>query len=154
MSGRVIEEMERDLTFTQYSRLIQEQKNDQNRYDQLKTQEKELTTAIQETTAKYKKEQNNFSREQDENQKEQTELKRQKNEAQVEKDLHIQYLERQIMGKQSCEDRLHKKKETELQKEIDRLRGVLATEQEVNGAVEVHLKERVQMLNAKYKSQE
>ena len=83
-----------------------------------------------------------------------TELKRQKNEAQVEKDLHIQYLERQIQGKQSCEDRLHKKEETELQKEIDRLRQVLATEREVNVAVESHLKQRVQELNAKYKQQE
>ena len=80
-----------------------------------------------------------------------TELKRQKNEAQVEKDLHIQYLERQIQGQQSCEDRLHLKKETELQKEIDRLKGVLATEREVNEAVEAHLKQRVQELNSKYK---
>jgi len=80
-----------------------------------------------------------------------TELKRQKNEAQVEKDLHIQYLERQIQGKQSCEDRLHKKKETELQKEIDRLRVVLATEEEVNGAVRGHLTERVALLQGKYK---
>lgn len=76
-----------------------------------------------------------------------SELKRQKNEAQVEKDLHIQYLERQIQGKQSCEDRTHKKVETELQKEIDRLKGVLATEREVNVAVETHLKQRVQELN-------
>ena len=105
-----------------------------------------LTQEIQETTAAYKKLQNDFSREQDENTKEMTELKRQKNEAQVEKDLHIQYLERQIQGKQSCEDRLHKKKETELQKEIDRLRVVLATEEEVNGAVRGHLTERVALL--------
>ena len=63
-------------------------------------------------------------------------------------------MERQIQGKQSCEDRLHKKKETELQKEITRLKSVLETEREVNRAVEVHLKERVQMLNSKYKAQE
>ena len=95
--------------------------------------------------------QNEFTREQDENTKEMTELKRQKNEAQVEKDLHIQYLERQIQGAQSFEDRLHKKQETELQKEIDRLRGVLETEREVNNAVEVHLKERVSLLQHQYK---
>lgn len=87
--------------------------------------------------------QNAYSKELDENQKEMTELKRQKNEAQVEKDLHIQYLERQIQGKQSCEDRLHKKVETELQKDINRLKQVLATEREVNTAVESHLKQRV-----------
>ena len=48
------------------------------------------------TTKNYKNMQNDFTREQDENSKEMTELKRQKNEAQVEKDLHIQYLERQL----------------------------------------------------------
>ena len=58
-----------------------------------------MTNEIQETTAQYKKLQNDFTHEQDENTKEMTELKRQKNEAQVEKDLHIQYLERQIQGK-------------------------------------------------------
>ena len=96
--------------------------------------------------------QNSYSKEQDENQKEMTELKRQKNEAQVEKDLHIQYLERQIQGKQSCEDRLHKKLETDLQKEIDSMRQKLSTEREVNEAVEKHLKMRVQELNAKYRA--
>ena len=83
-----------------------------------------------------------------------TELKKQKNEAQVEKDLQIQYLERQIQGQQSCEDRLHKKKESELQKEIDRLRSILATEGEVNSAVCQHLQERAQLLAAKYKEQD
>ena len=83
-----------------------------------------------------------------------TELKRQKNEAQVEKDLHIQYMDRMILGTQSCEDRLHKKKETELEKEIENLHSVLATEREVNDAVAKHLKERVVLLNEKYKAQE
>ena len=144
--------MQGELSFANFSKLIQDAIEDQDKHRKLKEQEKELTNEIQEKTAQYKKAQNDFSREQDENQKEMTELKRQKNEAQVEKDLHIQYLERQIMGKQSCEDRLHKKKETELQKEIDRLRGVLSTERDVNDAVEVHLKERVQLLNSKYKN--
>lgn len=58
------------------------------------------------------------------------------------------------MGKQSCQDRLHTKEENELQKEIDRLNSVLETEKEVNRAVEVHLKERVAMLNSKYRQQD
>ena len=36
------------------------------------------------------------------------------NEAKVEKDLHIQYLERIIQGAQSCQDRLYKQKESAL----------------------------------------
>ena len=113
--------MEGELTFSNFGRIISEQIAESHRYERLKEDERELTQDIQETTAKYKKLQNDFSREQDENTKEMSELKRQKNEAQVEKDLHIQYQERLIQGKQSCEDRMHKKEETELQKEIDRL---------------------------------
>ena len=111
--------MEHDLNFQNFVNSIAAQIAESDRYDQLKEQERTLTNEIQETTAKYKRLQNEYTREQDENTKEMTELKRQKNEAQVEKDLHIQYLERQIQGKQSCEDRLHKKQETELQKQID-----------------------------------
>lgn len=83
-----------------------------------------------------------------------SELKRQKNETMVEKDLHIQYLERQIQGKQSCEDRLHTKEANALQKEIDQMNAVLATEREVNMAVKAHLQERVSQLTMKYKEQE
>lgn len=110
----VADEMEQDLTFASFQRSIKEQIDDSHRYDKLKDQEKQLTSEIESTTKAYKNMQNDFTREQDENSKEMTELKRQKNEAQVEKDLHIQYLERQLQGAQSCEDRLHKKKETEL----------------------------------------
>ena len=146
--------MEGDLTIFNFTRIIKEQMNESDRYEQLKDQERVLTQEIQETTAAYKKLQNDFSREQDENTKEMTELKRQKNEAQVEKDLHIQYLERQIQGKQSCEDRLHKKQETELQKQIDQLRNISTTEAEVNDAVRSHLNQRVALLQGKYKEQE
>ena len=142
----VYDEMETDLTFATFARNIREQIDESHKYEKLKLQEKDLSQEIELTTKNYKNMQNDFTREQDENSKEMTELKRQKNEAQVEKDLHIQYLERQLQGAQSCEDRLHKKKETELQKKIESLRNVLATEEEVNSAVEVHLKERVALL--------
>jgi hypothetical protein len=142
------------LTFNAFMRHIEEQIADSHKYEKLKEDERELTQQIQETTAKYKKLQNDFSREQEENNKEMSELKRQKNETQVEKDLHIQYLERRIQGEQSCQDRLHTKEENELQKEINRLDSVLSTEQEVNRAVEVHLKERVAMLNSRYREQD
>ena len=76
-----IEEMEQDLTIFNFTRIIKDQMNESDRYEQLKDQERVLTQEIQETTAAYKKLQNDFSREQDENTKEMTELKRQKNEA-------------------------------------------------------------------------
>ena len=150
----VIEEMETELSYSRFTSDITDQIAKSHDYERLKEEERVLTQEIQETTSKLKKHQNDYSREQDENSKEMTELKRQKNEAQVEKELNIQYSERQIQGQQSCEDRLHKKKETELQKEIDRMKAVLTTEQEVNAAVEVHLRERVDLLIGKYKEQD
>ena len=146
--------MEQELVFATFERNTRDQIDESHKYERLKEEEKKLTNEIEKTTRDYKNMQNEFTREQDENSKEMTELKRQKNEAQVEKDLHIQYLERQLQGAQSCEDRLHKKKETELQKKIDNLRNVLATEREVNNAVEMHLKERVALLQTQYKNQE
>lgn len=142
-----LEEMERDLVYTSFTNSIHSMIEESNKYEKLKEEERSLTQQIQDTNALYKQLQNDFSRENEENAKEMGELKRQKNEAQVEKDLHIQYLERQIMGSQSCEDRMHQKKEVELQKEIDRLERVLATEHEVNDQVVGHLNERVAQLN-------
>ena len=150
----VIWEMEHDLTFNNFNRNINEQIEDQQKYDKQKQEERQLTQDIQVTSAKYKKMQNDFAKEQEENNKEMAELKRQKNETQVEKDLHIQYLKRQIQGKQSCEDRLHDKMESEIQKKIDEINHILNTEREVNDAVQGHLKERTQLLLSKYKEQE
>ena len=73
--------METNLSFSAFTKSIQDQIAETQRYDHLRDQEKSLTADIQETTANYKKLQNDFSREQDENTKEMTELKRQKNEA-------------------------------------------------------------------------
>ena len=90
----VVEEMMQELAFSAFTRTIDAQIADSHRYEKLKEDERQLTQEIQETTTKYKKLQNDFSREQDENTREMTDLKKQKNETQVEKELHIQYLER------------------------------------------------------------
>ena len=153
-SQNVMEEMMNELTFAAFTRTIDEEMAKSHLYEKLKEQERDLTQEIQETTVKYKKLQNDFSRETEENTNEMTELKKQKNETQVEKELHIQYLERQITGKQSCEDRLHRKKETELIKKIEELTQIIRTEEEVNRAVVQHLEERNQLLTAKAKEQE
>ena len=126
--GEALEEMERDLTYVSFTNSINAMIEDSNKYEKLKEEERSLTQQIQDTNAQYKQLQNDFARESEENSKEMSELKRAKNEAQVEKDLHIQYLERQIMGSQSCEDRMHQKREVELQKQIDHLERVLKTE--------------------------
>ena len=139
--------MQNELVYTGFMQSLPGMIEESNKYEKLKEEERSLTQQIQDTNALYKQLQNDFARETEENNKEMGELKRQKNEAQVEKDLHIQYLERQIMGSQSCEDRTHQKNEVELQKEISRLEKVLATEEEVNSQVVSHLNERVAQLN-------
>lgn len=83
-----------------------------------------------------------------------TDLKKQKNEAQVEKDLHIEYIARRIEGKQSCSNRLHKKAETELLKKIEELEAIIKREKEVNDSVKAHLNQRIEMLQAKNRQQE
>lgn len=128
----VIQEMERDLTFINFVRNIDEQIEESRNYEKLKEEERSLTHEIQDTSAKYKRLQNEFAREQEENNKEMSELKKQKNESQVEKDLHIQYMDMVIKGKQSCEDRIHTKKENELQQQIEKTRQTLDTEKQVN----------------------
>lgn len=45
-TAMVFDEMENDLTFSQFSRLIQEQIDEQDKYRQLKEKEKELTLQI------------------------------------------------------------------------------------------------------------
>ena len=74
----------------------------------LRIQEKDLTNKIRKVTDDYKKAQTEYVRETDDNNVEIADLKKKVNEADVEAKLHIQYLERQIQGAQSCRDRLYK----------------------------------------------
>lgn len=90
--------MTNELSYGKFNLEINDKIMESHKYDELKAQERDLSAQILKTTNEQKKLQNDFSREQDENTKEITSLKRDKNEAQVEKDLHIQYLERRIQG--------------------------------------------------------
>lgn len=61
------------------------------------------------------------------------------NEVQVEKELHLQYLERQIEGEYSMHNRKYKKKQQALQTIIDNYTKQFQTEKEVSVAVTSHL---------------
>ena len=75
-----------------------------------------------------------------------TELKQRVNEAEVENKLHIQYLQCQIEGKQSCKDREYLREETELSEAIKNLNQQLSTENKVNATIAAHLQLKQQEL--------
>ena len=102
------------LKYSDFTSNVNKEIEESNKFDELKKQEKDLTQKIKKVTDDKRKAENEYVRETDENNQEITDLKKKVNEADVEAKLHIQYLERQIMGAQSCQDRLYKQQETEL----------------------------------------
>ena len=54
-TGEVLEEMQRELSFSNFTRTIEEQIENSHKYERLKEEERQLTQDIQETSAKYKK---------------------------------------------------------------------------------------------------
>ena len=106
--GSLKEELMGSLSYNNYTSLVNKEIDESNQFEELKRQEKDLTNKIKKVTEEYRKAQNEYVRETDENNQEISDLKKKVNEADVEAKLHIQYLERQIQGAQSCQDRLYK----------------------------------------------
>lgn len=85
---KVQNEMEKDLTFANFTRMIKEEMAEADRYEQLKDKERKLNAEILEVSVTYKKLRNEFAKENDENQQEIIDLKQRVNETLVEKELH------------------------------------------------------------------
>ena len=83
-----------------------------------------------------------------------TKLKKNVNEAQVEKELHLQYLERQIEGEYAMHNRKFKQMEQELLKVINDYQMQLRTEEEVNNAIKEHLEVRTREINEQRKDRD
>ena len=64
---RVQNEMEKDLTFANFTRMIKEENAEADRYEQLKDKERKLNAEILEVSVTYKKLRNEFAKENDEN---------------------------------------------------------------------------------------
>lgn len=64
---RVQNEMEKDLTFANFTRMIKEEMAEADRYEQLKDKERKLNAEILEVSVTYKKLRNEFAKENDEN---------------------------------------------------------------------------------------
>lgn len=64
------------------------------------------------------------------------------NETKTEAELHIQYLERQIEGRQSCTDRKHLKEITSLEERIATLKDSIKKEEQVHEVTTQRLMEK------------
>jgi len=94
---------------------------------------------------------NDFSKEQEEQNQEVNQLKKTVNETHVEKELHLQYLERQIDGEYAMYNRKYKQMEQNKLKIIRQLEDQLKAEEEVSGSVQMHLQRRTKEINDKIK---
>ena len=146
--------MNNNLSYQAFRKSIDEEIQESDKYDQQKKAEKELLAEINEITTRHKKLQNEYSNEQKENAQEVANLKRTVNEVQVEKELHLQYLERQIEGEYSMHNRKYRKKQQALQEIIDKYNKALQTEKEVTAAVTSHLEVKTSEINAARKQRD
>ena len=90
------DELMKENFYNTYTNTINREIEESNKYEELKKQEKHLTSQIKKVTEEKRKAENEYVRETDENNQEIADLKKKVNEADVEAKLHIQYLERQI----------------------------------------------------------
>ena len=117
------------------------------KYEQQREKEKQLINEIQSISQTHKKEMNEFTKEQEDQNQEVNQLKKTVNETQVEKELHLQYLERQIDGEYAMYNRKYKQMEQNKLKIIKLLEDQLKSEEEVSGSVQQHLQRRTKDLN-------
>lgn len=152
---RVIREINGDsLAYNEFRRMIEDETAESDKYEQQKEREKQLTMDIQKLTADNKKAVAEWTKEQEEDNLEINQLKKNVNETQVEKELHLQYLERQIEGEYAMYNRKYKQMESNLLKEINDLERQLKTEEQVSGAVTSHLVARRADLEKQYKERD
>ena len=103
------------LKFEKFQDEIAKEMLKQSEFERLKNDEKEFNQKIKKITEDERKAKDDAAKQQFEDNLEILELKKKVNETEVESKLHIQYLERQIEGAQSCEDRLFKKTESKME---------------------------------------
>ena len=109
------------------------------KYEQQREKEKQLINEIQSISQTHKKEMNEFTKEQEDQNQEVNQLKKTVNETQVEKELHLQYLERQIDGEYAMYNRKYKQMEQNKLKIIKQLEDQLKAEEEVSGCEKWYL---------------
>ena len=141
-----MEELQIELKFENFARRIEEDLAKQSEFERLREEEKQLNFKIKQVTENERKAKDETAKQQHEDNLEIAEKKKTVNETEVEAKLHIQYQERFIEGAQSCQDRLYKKVESQMQAQIDALTKQLDTESLVTKTIKDHLSKKQMQL--------
>ena len=128
-----------ELKFEQFANNIAKELNNQQEFDRLKVEERELNAKIKKVTDDERKAKDETAKQTHEDNVDIAEKKKQVNETEVDSKLHIQYKVRLIEGQQSCRDRIYKKEEQGMQKTIDQLKSQIDTENLVTSTIRKHL---------------
>ena len=128
-----------ELKFEQFANNIAKELNNQQEFDRLKVEERELNAKIKKVTDDERKAKDETAKQTHEDNVDIAEKKKQVNETEVDSKLHIQYKVRLIEGQQSCRDRIYKKEEQGMQKTIDQLKSQIETENLVTSTIRKHL---------------
>jgi outer membrane murein-binding lipoprotein Lpp len=108
----------RELTYTKFRETIKAGQEEQEKFDKLRNEEKDLNMEIKRLSEEFKRAQDEYAKEANENNQEILNLKKQVNETKTEKELYVQYRERETEGKLSCQRRIFDKEKEKLNERI------------------------------------
>jgi hypothetical protein len=107
-----------ELKYETFANDIAKELLKQQEFDRLRAEEKDLNLRIKKVTDDERKAKEEAAKQQHEDNLDISEKKKTVNETEVEAKLHIQYQERFIEGKQSCDDRRFAKEESKMEAQI------------------------------------
>ena len=125
-----------------------------NKFSELRDREKEFNSKIKLVIEDQQLAIDSYTKDVDEFKQQIAEKKQLLNVTEVESKLKTQLLERQIEGRQSCQDREYSKEETKLTDRINYLQKQLLTEKKVNETIREHLTKKQQELLQKSAARE
>lgn len=135
MVENLMHEMEETQGYGQFQKKIEDDMQQQQKYDKLKEDERTYTQKIQKVNSDLKKKQDDYAKEAGESTEEITKYRKNLNEVKIETELQIQYTQRRIEGILSTKERLNKIEEAKLQQAIKDLKENLIIEQEVSAKI-------------------
>jgi len=120
--------------------------SEQGKFDRFRNEEKELNHEIKRLNDDFKRAQDEYAKEANENNQEIINLKKQVNETKTEKELYVQYRERELRGKLSCIQRIYDKEKQNLNERIKLLQDQLDTENLVSERIRKFVQLKTEML--------
>ena len=126
-------------TFISFKNRVDRDLEEQQKFDQLRSQEKELNTEIKKINDDFKAKQDSFAQEAQEASDEIAKQKTRLNETKTERELQVQYKEREIAGKLACMKRLQSMQQQTLRDKISKLKDNLEIEGKVSKKIQAFI---------------